>query len=107
MKRGEIWLVAGRVSASKPRPALIVQTDRFETDSVTVCPFTINEVDAPLLRVPVEVDDMSGVRRLSFLMVDKITTVRRANVSERVGKLTAAQLTEFERRALVFLGFAG
>jgi mRNA interferase MazF len=35
VKRGEIWLVAGGVYASKPRPALIVQDDRFDTDSVT------------------------------------------------------------------------
>jgi mRNA-degrading endonuclease toxin of MazEF toxin-antitoxin module len=47
VKRGEIWLVAGGVYASKPRPTLIVQDDHFETDSVTVCPSTTTDVDAP------------------------------------------------------------
>ena len=107
MKRGEVWLVAGGVYASKPRPALIVQDDRFETDSVTVCPFTTTDVDAPLLRLPVPADATSGITQPSFLMIDKLTTVRRSNVAQRVGALAPAQLTEFERRALVFLGFAG
>ena len=52
MNRGEIWSVAGGVYASKPRPAVILQDDRFDgTDSVTVCPLTSIDVPAPLLRV--------------------------------------------------------
>jgi mRNA interferase MazF len=107
MRRGEIWLIAAGGYASKPRPALIVQDDRFETDSVTVSPFTTTHVDAPLLRLPIPADPTSGIARPSYLMIDKLTTVRRSNVTERVGTLTPAQITEFERRALVFLGFAG
>jgi mRNA interferase MazF len=106
VKRGELWLVAGGVYASKPRPALIVQDDLFaETDSVTVCPLTTTPVDAPMLRVLIPADGTSGIRQPSYLMVDKLTTVRRANVSQLVGKLRPEQLIEFERRALVFLGF--
>ncbi len=108
MRRGEIWLVAGGVYASKPRPAVIVQDDRFgDTDSVTVCPFTTKRLDAPLLRMEVSADATSGINKASYLMIDKLTTVRRSNLGEQVGHLTATQLTEFERRALVFLGFAG
>lgn len=98
--------VAGGVYASKPRPALIVQDDRFDaTESVTVCPFTSQEVEAPLLRVPVAADEGNGLRNDSFLMVDRITTVRRSNVRAVVGRLEATTLVEFERRLLVFLGF--
>ena len=107
MKRGEIWLVAGGVYASKPRPALIVQDDRFDTDSVTVCPLTTTAVEAPLMRLPVPADETSGIHRPSFVMLDKLTTVRRTNVTERVGRLDAIQITEFERRLIVFLGLAG
>jgi mRNA interferase MazF len=39
-------------------------------------------------------------------MIDKLTTVRRSNIGEKVGSLTTPQLTEFERRVLVFLGIA-
>jgi len=106
MRRGDIVTVAGGVYANKPRPALIVQDDRFDaTDSVTVCPFTTTEVDAPLLRVPVTADEENGLGQDSFLMVDKITTVRRSNAHTVLGSLEATTLIEFERRLLVFLGF--
>lgn len=106
MRRGDIVTVAGGVYTSKPRPALVVQDDRFDaTDSVTVCPFTTTEVDAPLLRVPVAANDANGLGQDSYLMVDKITTVRRSNARTVLGRLEATTLVEFERRLLVFLGF--
>jgi mRNA interferase MazF len=41
MKRGEIWSVSASGYAGKPRPAVIVQDDRFDaTASVTVCAVT-------------------------------------------------------------------
>ena len=106
MRRGDIVTVEGGVYANKPRPALIVQDDRFDaTDSLTVCPFTSTEVDAPLLRVPVTADEENGLDQDCFLMVDKITTVRRSNAHPVVGRLETTTLVEFERRLLVFLGF--
>ena len=55
VRRGEIWTVAGgKDYAGKPRSAVIIQDDRFDaTASVTVCAFTTDETDAPLLRLPV------------------------------------------------------
>ena len=106
MRRGDIVTIAGGVYASKPRPALVVQDDRFDaTESLTVCPFTSSDVDAPLLRVPVTADEGNGLDQDSFLMVDKITTVRRSNAHAVIGRLEATALVEFERRLLVFLGF--
>ncbi|MFT4030239.1 MAG: type II toxin-antitoxin system PemK/MazF family toxin [Protaetiibacter sp.] len=107
MIRGELWTVAGGVYASKPRPALIFQDDAFEgTDSVTVLPLTSTLIDAPLLRVRVVGGDLSGIERDSDIMIDKLTTVRRANVTTRVGQLSAEQLAEVERAVMAFLGLA-
>jgi mRNA interferase MazF len=79
----------GGVYASKPRPALIIQDDRFHvTASVTVCPLSTVLRDAPLIRVPVELTEANGLAQPSEIMVDRITTVRRANVGGRVGGLT-------------------
>jgi mRNA interferase MazF len=106
MRRGDIVTIAGGVYAKKPRPALIVQDDRFDaTSSLTVCPFTSTEVDAPLLRVPVPADEANGLDHDSFLMVDKMTTIRRSNVRTVIGRVEPTTLIEFERRLLVFLGF--
>ena len=108
MNRGELWTVAGGVYTSKPRPALIIQDDRFDTtDSVTVLPLTSTAVDAPLLRLPIAATELSGLRQDSRIMIDKLTTVRRGNVQERVGRVTAGQLVEVERAMLAFLGLAG
>lgn len=106
MRRGDVVTVSGGVYAPKPRPALVIQDDRFDaTESVTVCPFTSTKVDAPLMRVPVTADESNGLGQSSFLMVDKITTVRRSNVGKALGRLETTTLVEVERRLLVFLGF--
>lgn len=107
MKRGEIWTVAGGVYATKPRPALIIQDDLFDaTDSITVLPFSTTALDAPLLRLPVPSSEVTGLRLDSQLMIDKITTVRRSNVQERIGRLTSQQLVDVERALLALLGLA-
>lgn len=108
MRRGDVVLVAGGVYESKPWPALVMQDDRFAaSDSVTVCPFTTTRVDAPLLRVAVEADEVNGLKQDSYAMVDKVSTVRRRNATDVVGRLTDTQLVEIERRLMVFLGLAG
>jgi mRNA interferase MazF len=107
MKRGELWTVAGGVYSSKPRPALVIQDDRYDgTTSVTVLPLTTTPVDAPLLRIAVQPSGTTGVRQTSYIMIDKLTTVRRTSVEARVGRLLAAHLLEVERALLAFLGLA-
>jgi len=49
---------------------------------------------------------MNGLDSESWIMVDKLTTVRRANVTRRVGRLSSTQLVDLERLIMVFLGLA-
>lgn len=105
MKHGEIWTVSASGYAGKPRPAVIIQDDLFEaTASVTICALTSDPTDAPILRVPIEPDASNGIRVRSRVMVDKITTVPRARVGNRVGRLSDDDLTRVDRAILVFLG---
>jgi mRNA interferase MazF len=106
MKRGEIWTVAGGPDyAGKPRPAVIVQDDRFElTASVTVCAFTSDSTDAPLFRLPVESSATNGLRAESRLMVDQIMTVPRTRLGVRVGRLGDMDMLRLNRAIIVFLG---
>jgi mRNA interferase MazF len=106
MKRGEIWTVGGGPDyAGKPRPAAILQDDAFGgTASVTVCPFTTHLVDASLIRISVEPTKQSGLEVASQLMVDKVTTVTRAKLRKRIGRLTEADMTRVSHAVLVFLG---
>lgn len=107
-KRGEVWTVSGGPGyASKPRPAVILQDDRFgETDSVTICGFTSDPTEAPLFRLEVKPSPVSGLRVQSRLMVDKITTVRRSSLGRRLGRLSDEDQLRLNRAILVFLGLA-
>ena len=109
MRRGEIWTVAaGGDYAGKPRPVVIVQDDRFDmTDSVTVCAFTTDPSDAPLMRLAIEPSDANGLRAVCRLMVDKITTVRKARAGIRIGRLADEDIVRLNRAIIVFLGIAG
>lgn len=108
MSRGDIHVAAARgIYTGEPRPVVIVQDDRFDaTASVTVCPLTTNPVDAPLIRIAVEPTAATGIEQLSQIMVDKITTMPRANLRDRLGRLTDADLVRLDRALLVFLGLA-
>jgi mRNA interferase MazF len=93
--------------ASKPRPALILQDDHFDTDSVTVCLFTSDATDAPLFRLEIEPSTTNGLDAVSRLMIDKITTVHRRRLGNLVGVLNDADLVRVNRAVVVFLGIAG
>jgi mRNA interferase MazF len=109
LRRGEIWTAAaGSGYVGKPRPVVIVQDDRFDaTDSVTVCAFTTDPTEAPLFRLPMEPDELNGLKQRRSLMVDKVTTVPRSKLGERIGQLTDEQMVAVGRAVLVFFGLAG
>ena len=108
MKRGEIWTFAGgKDYASKPRPVVILQDNRFDvTDSITVCAFTTDPTNAPLFRLPVGPSEGNGLRARCQLMVDKITTVPKARIGDRIGRLADEDMVRLNRAVLVFLGIA-
>ncbi len=106
MRRGEVWTVAGgKDYAGKPRPAVIVQDDIFDgTDSVTVCAFTTDVTEAPLIRLLVQPNERNGLRAECRMMVDKLTTVPKSKVGERVGRLDDEDILRLNQAMLVFLG---
>ena len=108
MKRAEIWTIAGGGDyVGKPRPVVIVQHDRFDTDSVTVCPFTTDNTEAPLFRLDITASPTSGLQSASRLMVDKITTVPRTRLGDLIGRLSDEDIVRLGRAIVVFLGLAG
>ena len=108
MKRGEVWTVAGgKDYAGKPRPVVILQDDSFDaTDSITVCAFTTDPTDAPLFRLAVEPTERNGLRSASRLMADKITTISKSKVGERVGRIDDEDMVRLNQAVMVFLGLA-
>ena len=109
MRRGEVWTAAGgKDYAGKPRPVVIVQSDAFDaTDSITVCGLTTNPTEAPLVRPFIEPNDTNGLKVTCRLMADKITTMPRAKLGHRLGRLVDEDILRMNRAILVFHGLAG
>lgn len=109
MKRGEIVTVALPGDYGKPRPAVIVQADLFNDThaSITVVPVTSSLVNAPLFRLAIEPSPRNGLRTLSQLMVDKLTTVRRERIGATIGLLEPEPMTRLNRALALWLGIAG
>lgn len=109
MKRGEIWTVAGgKDYAGKPRPAVIVQDDRFDaTGSITICAITSDKSEAPLFRIVIQPSDQNRLTTTSRLMVDKITTIPKSKLGSRIGNLDAVDMARVNQAMLIFLGLAG
>jgi mRNA interferase MazF len=109
LRRGEIWTAAADSGyVGKPRPVAIIQDNRFDaTDSVTVCAFTTDPTEAPLFRLRIASGELNGLRESCSLMVDKITTISRSKLGERIGRLSDDQLVALGRAVLVFVGLAG
>ena len=108
MRRGEIWTAAGgKHYASKLRPVLVVQDDRFDaTDSITICPLTSDPTEIPLLRIRLGPEPDTGLTQTSSIMVDKLTTMPRIKLRERVGEVSDTDMLALSRALVVFLGLA-
>ena len=62
--------------------------------------------EIPLLRVPLDPNDSNGLDVPSSIMLDKVTTMPRSRLAERLGKVSDADMRTLSRGLLVFLGFA-
>ena len=96
MRRGEIWIGSGGGDyTGKPRPLLIVRDDRFSgLNSVTVCPITSQIIDGLNIRPTLEPDAQNGLKRISQIMIDKITTIQSSKLQRLVGNINENQLHE-------------
>ena len=111
--RGDLWTAAGGGDyLRKPRPALILQADRFAaTESITVCPLTSDMGLSAEFRIVVEqasetawTHDRLDTR--SAAMVDKINTVKRSRLGHRIGQLGAGDMALVEVAVAEFLGIS-
>ncbi len=107
MIRGEIWTVSGAPGyGSKPRPALIVQSDILDaTQSVITCGITSREDLVIPFRPAFEPTPDNGLDRPSSVMIDKIASVPRSKLGKRTGRLTDEDMVLVEQSLV--LGFEG
>jgi mRNA interferase MazF len=107
VKRGDLVTVALPGDFGKPRPALIIQSDRFgDTGTVTVLLVSSTLVDAPLIRATIAPTPDNGLRKPSQVMVDKAMSVKRDRIGATIGCLDAEAMLTVTRALAVFLGIA-
>jgi mRNA interferase MazF len=105
-RRGDFVRVSLQGDYGKPRPALVIQSDLLTgLGSVVVCPVT-SEIRDAAFRVTVEPSPANGLRTLSQVMVDKLSTLPRSKLGEPFGQLDAGRLKAVERALLLVVGIA-
>ena len=108
IKRGDIVICAAAGDYGKPRPAVVVQSDLFNSThaSVVVCLITSHREDAPLFRIPVPSGGATGLKVESQVMVDKVIAIPRARITGRAGTMAAGALKEVDRALRLWLELA-
>lgn len=106
IKRGDIVLVAAPGDYGKPRPALVLQSDRFyETGSVVVALITTDQQPtAGLIRKGILPTDGNGLRESSDVMIDKLVSLPRRKVGKAIGHLMSSEMAEITAALALFLG---
>lgn len=103
--RGEIWTMRDDLYASKARPVVIVQSDAVcGFDSAVLCLLTTYDSSDIPTRVRVEPSPGNGLTSTSFIMAEKIASVRRSMLGERIGVLESPIMDEVSQQLRVVLG---
>lgn len=91
----------------KPRPALVIQSDQFDsTATVTVLLLSSTLADAPLIRLMVHPTPENSLSKPSQIMIDKAMTIRRDRLGEPFGHVDDETMISVNRSLALFLGFA-
>jgi mRNA interferase MazF len=105
--RGDFVTIAMQGDFGKPRPALVIQSEKFdEHATVTVLLVSSTLIDAPLFRVTVQPSTENGLQKPSQVMVDKAMTLKRDRLGVPFGSIDSDKLLQVERCMAVFLGIA-
>jgi mRNA interferase MazF len=104
--RGDIVTVVLASEYGKPRPAVLIQSDFFQTkDSIVVAPMTSDlRPGSVLFRKRVRPSPNNGLLVESDIMIDKISAIPRAKVGKRIGHLEATEMIELTAAVTLFLG---
>ncbi len=104
MQRGDLVTVSLQGDYGKPQPALVVQSDLLtDLESVVLCPVT-SDLRNAMFRVTVEPNLVNGLRTLSQVMVDKLSTLPRTKISEPFGRLDEERMKTVDRALLLVVG---
>jgi mRNA interferase MazF len=105
IKRGEIWSVLWTGLSSKPRPALVIQSEKFRTtDTDILALITSQENSSEYLRIPVKAEAENGLLNDSFICLDKLMAIPISNLGKKFGVVSAEIMREVDAHLIKILG---
>ncbi len=105
MKRGDIVLVAPPGEFGKPRPAVIIQSDRaMSTGFYTYLPISSDLLRVPNVRIPISPTPQNGLRLESEVMVDMVQTSSLSKFGPVVGVIDGETLKRAQVALAVHVG---
>lgn len=98
MERGDIIICTLTGDYGKPRPAVVIQSNLFNPThaSITVCPITSHLIDAPLFRLSLIPNSLTGLTFESQIMVDKIISIKSEKITQKIGKLSSDEILKLD-----------
>jgi mRNA interferase MazF len=107
LKRGDIVKAAFSGDFGKPRPAVMVQSDRLSgTASVLLCPLTSEITDSAPIRITLDPSEENGLRKTSQIMTDKVSVMLRSRCREIIGRIDDAALQKLDEALALVIGLA-
>jgi mRNA interferase MazF len=104
MKQFDIYTTAGGTYSSKPRPSVIIQSIGFDKlDSLTVIPISTSEQNTEF-RVELMPSKNNGLESKSYVMIDKLTTIKKSALGKQIGHVDENCIKEIEKKLLRFIG---
>jgi mRNA interferase MazF len=105
LKRGDIVTAAFAGDYGKPRPNVVVQSDRLEgLESILLCPLTSDVETSGPVRVHIEATAANQLKTDSLVMVDKITAISLARCRTCLGALQPSELVQLDAALALVIG---
>ena len=98
MERGDIIICDLSGDYGKPRPAVVIQSYLFNPThaSITVCPITSHLIEAPLFRLSLVSNKLTGLTSVSQIMIDKIVSIKSEKITKKIGKLSLNEILKLD-----------
>ena len=106
VKRGDVVVVVMQGDVGKPRPAVVVQSDRLgrTASTVLICPMSSDLREPDIVRPIVEPDETNGLKMPSQIMTDKLAALRHDRIRRILGTLDEPTKDRLDRALLIVLG---
>lgn len=105
MKRGDLIRAIFPRELGKPRPALVVQSDKIDgLNSVLLCPLTTDLATRGPLRVEIDANQDTNLKDISLVMVDKLTAIPRDRCGAPFGRIDQQSLAQIGGILYALLG---